>query len=53
MHENSMARTHSVSVAPFETTRSQSQKALLVVSATRRLQEKYFLFNVLGKCLSV
>ncbi|KZS19290.1 Chorion peroxidase [Daphnia magna] len=40
MHENSMARTHSVSVAPFETTRSQSQKALLVVSATRRLQEK-------------
>lgn len=40
MKENSMAWAHSESVAPLDTTRSKSQKALLVVSATRRLQEK-------------
>lgn len=40
MNENSMAWTHSLNMAPLEMSRTQGDKALLVVNAARRLQDK-------------
>ena len=41
MSETSMAWGHSTNMAPLEMSRIQSDKALLVVNAARRLQDKY------------
>ncbi|KAI9551659.1 hypothetical protein GHT06_021995 [Daphnia sinensis] len=40
MNENSMAWTHSLNMAPLEMSSTQGDKALLVVNAARRLQDK-------------
>jgi hypothetical protein len=40
MTENSMAWTHSSSMAPIQMSHTQSAKALLIVNAGRRLQDK-------------
>jgi hypothetical protein len=45
MSETSMAWGHSNNNGPLEMSRIQSDKALLVVNAARRLQDKYFRDN--------
>ena len=48
-----MAWGHSTNMAPLEMSRIQSDKALLVVNAARRLQDKYSLLTILMNFFSL
>ncbi len=45
MSFNSMAWAHSTNMAPLEMARVQGERALLVVNAARRLQDRYLPLN--------
>ena len=45
MSLNSMAWAHSSNMAPLEMARVQGERALLVVNAARRLQDRYLPLN--------